>query len=81
MADSFGPLHGEDAGDGVVSMGTDAGSPRKEPIRVLVVDDHALFRRGLEIVLAAEEDIQVVGRRATARRPSTRPPTCCRTSF
>jgi CheY-like chemotaxis protein len=25
------------------------------------VDDHALFRRGLEIVLAAEEDIQVVG--------------------
>lgn len=42
-------------------MGTDAGSPRKEPIRVLVVDDHALFRRGLEIVLAAEEDIQVVG--------------------
>ena len=35
--------------------------PRKEPIRVLVVDDHALFRRGLEIVLAQEEDIQVVG--------------------
>ena len=32
-----------------------------EPIRVLVVDDHALFRRGLEIVLAQEEDIQVVG--------------------
>lgn len=33
----------------------------QEPIRVLVVDDHALFRRGLEIVLAQEEDIQVVG--------------------
>jgi DNA-binding NarL/FixJ family response regulator len=32
-----------------------------EPIRVLVVDDHALFRRGLEIVLAQEQDIQVVG--------------------
>ena len=32
-----------------------------EPIRVLVVDDHALFRRGLEMVLAQEEDIRVVG--------------------
>jgi len=28
---------------------------------VLVVDDHALFRRGLEIVLAQESDIEVVG--------------------
>ncbi len=59
MADSFGPMR--DADDGVVGMGPDSGTPRKEPIRVLVVDDHALFRRGLEIVLAAEEDIQVVG--------------------
>ncbi len=32
-----------------------------EPIRVVVVDDHALFRRGLEMVLAQEEDIDVVG--------------------
>src|SRR5579875_1265925 len=32
-----------------------------DPIRVLVVDDHALFRRGLEVVLAAESDITVVG--------------------
>ena len=32
-----------------------------EPIRVLVVDDHALFRRGLEMVLDQEDDIQVVG--------------------
>ena len=32
-----------------------------EPIRVLVVDDHALFRRGLEIVLQQEPDIEVVG--------------------
>src|SRR5690606_25946776 len=61
MADSFGPMQDEDADDGVVGMGPDADTPRKEPIRVLVVDDHALFRRGLEIVLAAEEDIQVVG--------------------
>jgi DNA-binding NarL/FixJ family response regulator len=32
-----------------------------DPIRVLIVDDHALFRRGLEIVLAQEPDVVVVG--------------------
>ena len=32
-----------------------------EPIRVLVADDHALFRRGLDMVLAQETDIVVVG--------------------
>jgi two-component system NarL family response regulator len=32
-----------------------------EPIRVLVADDHVLFRRGLEMVLQAEGDIEVVG--------------------
>ena len=32
-----------------------------EPIRTLIVDDHALFRRGLEIVLVSELDIEVVG--------------------
>ena len=35
-----------------------------EPIRVLVADDHALFRRGLEMVLQAEGDINVVGEAA-----------------
>ena len=33
----------------------------RDPIRVLVVDDHALFRRGLQMVLEQEEDIEVVG--------------------
>jgi len=32
-----------------------------EPIRTLIVDDHALFRRGLEIVLVTEPDIEVIG--------------------
>jgi DNA-binding NarL/FixJ family response regulator len=36
-------------------------APVSEPIRVLIVDDHALFRRGLEIVLAQEPDLQLVG--------------------
>ena len=36
-------------------------SPDDQPLRVLVVDDHALFRRGLQMVLASEPDIDVVG--------------------
>jgi DNA-binding NarL/FixJ family response regulator len=32
-----------------------------EPIRTMIVDDHALFRRGLEMVLASEPDIELVG--------------------
>ena len=44
------------------SRGMAAGAaPGVDPIRVLVVDDHALFRRGLEMVLAQEPDIEVVG--------------------
>ena len=45
-----------------------AGSPtlpdatqRPEPIRTIIVDDHALFRRGLEMVLEEEPDIELVG--------------------
>ena len=37
------------------------GGLQVEPIRVLVVDDHALFRRGLQMVLEQEPDIEVVG--------------------
>jgi DNA-binding NarL/FixJ family response regulator len=36
----------------------------RNPIRVLIVDDHALFRRGLEIVLAQEPDLELVGQAA-----------------
>ena len=43
------------------TTGGEAGSRRPEPIRALNVDDHALFRRGLEMVLDAEDDIEIVG--------------------
>ncbi len=33
----------------------------EDAIRVLIVDDHELFRRGLQMVLEAEADIEVVG--------------------
>ncbi|MCW2746475.1 MAG: two component transcriptional regulator, LuxR family [Mycobacterium sp.] len=42
-------------------MATAGDTATHEPIRVLVVDDHALFRRGLQMVLQAEDDIVVVG--------------------
>jgi len=37
------------------------GASRQEPIRTMIVDDHALFRRGLEMVLEDERDIELVG--------------------
>ncbi len=40
---------------------TDSLTPRGAQIRVLIADDHALFRRGLEMVLESEDDIEVVG--------------------
>jgi DNA-binding NarL/FixJ family response regulator len=47
------------------SPGTSAappdGSRPAEPIRAMIVDDHALFRRGLEMVLEEEQDIELVG--------------------
>ena len=43
-----------------------AGKPK--PIRVLVVDDHAVVRSGLRRVLDAESDIETVGEAASAER-------------
>jgi DNA-binding NarL/FixJ family response regulator len=35
--------------------------PTGENLKVLIADDHALFRRGLEMVLQKEPDIEVIG--------------------
>ena len=47
------------------SPGSSAAPPeaslQAEPIRAMIVDDHALFRRGLEMVLEEEPDIELVG--------------------
>ena len=33
-------------------------------IRVLIVDDHALFREGIRLILQTQEDIDIVGEAA-----------------
>jgi two-component system nitrate/nitrite response regulator NarL len=38
----------------------------QRPIRILVVDDHTLFRRGLTALLARDPDLQIVGDAADA---------------
>ena len=35
--------------------------PEREPIRVAIIDDQELFRRGLIMLVGAEDDIEVVG--------------------
>jgi two-component system response regulator NreC len=35
------------------------------PIRLLLVDDHALFREGLRLILESQDDLQVVGEAAS----------------
>ncbi len=42
-------------------MSESVGSPHPEPIRVVVVDDQELFRRGMVMLLSVEDDIEVVG--------------------
>jgi DNA-binding NarL/FixJ family response regulator len=44
--------------------GSKNGTTEDQALRVLIVDDHALFRRGLQMVLRQESDIDVVGEAA-----------------
>ena len=36
-------------------------APGGDPIRVVIADDHVLYRRGLQLVVSQEEDIEIVG--------------------
>ena len=52
--------------------GSGPGGKAPEPIRVLIADDHALFRRGLEMVLVEEPDIELVGQASDGAEAVTR---------
>ena len=45
-------------------------------IRVLLTDDHTLFRQGIRTLLSAETDIEAVGEAKTVPNPSTRSRRC-----
>ena len=38
-----------------------------EPVRVLIVDDHTLFREGVLAILGGAADVEVVGEAATGQ--------------
>lgn len=57
---------------------TEPGGAKASPIRVFLLDDHEVVRRGLRDLLDAEPDLTVVGdaadaRQALARAPALRP--------
>ena len=59
-----------------------AEQPQRAPIRLLVVDDHPLFRRGVTALLATQPQLQVVGRlpmlaRRCVVRYNCSPMWCC----
>ena len=59
-----------------------AAAPARDPgwlmerLRVLVVDDHEQFRKGLEAMLAATDTVEVIGSVVDGRRRSTSPSSC-----
>src|SRR5260370_31922394 len=38
-----------------------------DPLRVLIADDHPLFRKGMRALLVAEQDVEVVGEPTTGQ--------------
>ena len=47
-------------------------SETQEVLRVMIVDDHALFRRGIQMVLDQEPDLEVVGEASDATEAITK---------
>ena len=50
-------------------------------IRVLIADDHAVYRWGLRTLLDSEPDMEVVGEAATGKEVIERPPRSAQMPF
>ena len=61
---------------------TNAPAPRQHAsrIKVLIVDDHAVLRQALRILLEGQAEVEVVGDAANGREAVERPRSCSRTS-
>ena len=51
-------------------------TPDVHPVRILVVDDHTLFRRGLTALLTRDPRFEVVGDAGDAGEAQRRAPSC-----
>jgi DNA-binding NarL/FixJ family response regulator len=49
------------------------------PVRVLLVDDHAVVRAGLRMLLAADPELQIMTKRRTAPKAFALRWSCCPT--
>ena len=58
------------------TISTSTSEELREPIKVMLVDDHRFFREGVRNVLKAAEDIQVVGEAATGMEALSIVATC-----
>ncbi len=53
---------------------TDAAATTRKPVRVFLLDDHEVVRRGVHDLLDTESDLTVVGEAGTAEHALTRIP-------
>ncbi len=58
---------------------TDMPATADEPVRLLLVDDHPMMRKGVAQLLELEDDLSVVGEAGSGGKPCAWPPNWTRT--